>query len=82
MIQPLNNNLIIEVQKQEKTAGGILLVKDDLIIEEAKVIATPKGSEIKKGDYIYFKAYAMETIEMNSKIYNFLKEDQVLGVKK
>jgi co-chaperonin GroES (HSP10) len=82
-IQPLNNKLLIEVQKpKEKTKGGIFLdIKSDLIVEEAKVITTCKGSEIKKGSIILFKSYAMDTIEIDGTPFFFLDEDQVLGIK-
>jgi len=82
-IQPLNNNVLIEITKQEKTKSGIYLdVRSDLILEEAKVIAVPKGSQVKKGDTIFFKAFAMDTVETDGKVFHFLREDQILGVKK
>ncbi len=82
-IQPKNNNLLIEVTKQDKTKSGIILaIKDDLVLEQAKIIATCKGSEYKSGDVVFYKTYSLDTIEQDDKLYHFIKEDQVLGVQK
>lgn len=84
-IQPLNNNLLVEVLKVEKTRSGIIIASDsDLKYEKARVIAFDQSLKdtIKKDSIVYFKMYTLSSIDIDGKEYNFIKFDDVLGIEK
>ena len=81
-IKPINNHLLVEVQKVEKTKSGIHLPTDnDARYEKAIVIAVDEQIDlIKKGDSVYFKLYSLSSVEIDGKEYHFIKADEVLGI--
>lgn len=86
MIQPLNRNILVEVKEKEKevNVGTIKIVlassSEDQRLEIATVLAVASDVEsVKKGDVIHFKAYSLSEVEIDKKIYGFLKEDELLA---
>lgn len=82
-IQPLNRNVFVLVEKKPETtkSGIIVLNKEDVRSEKAKIIALDKEiTSLKKGDTIHFKAYALSEVEIDDKIYGFIREDEILAV--
>ena len=85
MIQPLNRQVLVSIEKKpEATKSGIIIAsKEDPRSEKAKVVALDKEVEIvKKGDLIYFKSYSLSEVEIEDKLYGFLKEEDILAVEK
>lgn len=91
-IKPLNDRiLVIRVEKEEKSAGGIII--PDTAKEkpqEGKIVAVGPGKlddkgkripvEVKKGDRIIFSKYAGTEIKLDGIEHIFMKEDDILGV--
>lgn len=85
MIQPLNKSVLVVVErKPSKTKSGVIIASsDDPRSEKAKVISVDKAVEsVRKGDTIYFKSYSLSEVEVEGKLYGFLKEEDILGVEK
>lgn len=82
MIQPLNNQILVAVEKKpDKTKSGVIIAsQDDPRSEKAKVISVDREvKSVKKGDIVYFKSYSLSEIEKDGKLYGFLKEEDILG---
>lgn len=82
MIYPLNKQLLVLVErKPETTKSGLILASaEDPRSEKAKVIQVDSEVQsVKKGDTVYFKAYSLSEIEIDGKLYGFLKEEDLLG---
>ena len=82
MLKPLNKQILVLVErKPEKTKSGLIMASvDDPRSEKAKVVEIDKEIQsVKKGDVVYFKAYSLSEIEIDGKIYGFLKEEDLLG---
>lgn len=82
MIQPLNKHVLVLIEKKpEKTKSGIIIASaEDPRSEKAKVIALDKEVKtIKKNDIIYFKSYALSEMEIDGKLYGFIKEEEILA---
>jgi chaperonin GroES len=91
-IRPLNDRvLVIRVEEEQKTAGGIII--PDTAKEkpqEGKIIAAGPGKlddkgkrtplNVKKGDRILFSKYAGTEIKIDGVEHIFMKEDDILGV--
>ena len=76
MIQPLNDNLLVEIEEKTKTDTGIFIASTNHIIEE---IGTVKaiGENVKKrkvGDKVMFKSYYLDSIEIKKQVYHFIQE--------
>lgn len=81
-ILPLNQNLLVQIKSQEKTKGGIILVEDKLL-EEAEVLAVAKDVQsINVGDIILMKDYTTDKVTLEGTDYHFIKEENVLAIKK
>lgn len=81
-IQPLNHNVLVLIEKKpEKTKSGIIIAStEDPRSEKAKVIALDKEVKtIRIGDRICFKSYALSEVEIEGKLYGFIKEDEILA---
>ncbi|WP_027724873.1 co-chaperone GroES [Tuberibacillus calidus] len=92
MLKPLGDRIVIEpVEKEEKTAGGIVL--PDTAKEkpqEGRVIAVGTGKvadngerialEVKEGDRIIFSKYAGTEVKYDGKEYLILRQDDVLAI--
>ncbi|MDA3815060.1 MAG: co-chaperone GroES [Patescibacteria group bacterium] len=86
-IQPLGENVLIEVVTQEKmTESGIVL--PDTVSEEkpqeGKIIAIGDSKKIneniKKGSLVIFAKYSGTEIEVEKKEYLILKAEDILAV--
>ena len=91
-IRPLNDRvLVIRVEEEQKTAGGIII--PDTAKEkpqEGKIISAGPGKmgddgkrtplNVKKGDKILFSKYAGTEIKIDGVEHIFMKEDDILGV--
>ena len=71
-------------KKPEATKSGIIIATaEDPRSEKAKVIALDKEVKcVKKGDIIYFKSYSLSEVEIDDKLYGFLKEEDILAFEK
>lgn len=80
MITPRADKILVEVEEL-KPKGGIILARDDLVIERATVISVgPDVKEIKVGDKVLYKTWALDTVEIGDEKYPFLSEEHVLAV--
>jgi len=91
-IRPLNDRvLVVRVEKEQKTSGGIII--PDTAKEkpqEGKIISAGPGKvgdngkrtplNVKKGDRILFSKYAGTEIKIDGVEHIFMKEDDILGV--
>ena len=84
-IQPLNKRILLKIKKQEqKTESGIVLpaTRENDINETAKVIAVAKSvTEVKKGDEVMFKSWALDNVKIGDEVFSFIKELDVLAIK-
>ena len=82
-ISPLNNNVLIEIEKQpEVTRSGIIIATRENLITEKGIVIASSSKIVMSGDVIYFKAYSLSPIEVNDKKYHFIKADDILAVQK
>lgn len=81
-ILPLNNNVLIEVVKEEETKSGIIIPPEhETRLEKGKVIALDENIvRVKKGDSVFFKLYSLSSVEIDGKEFHFIKEEDILGV--
>ena len=90
-VKPLGNRLVVKRSEAEVSKGGILL--PDSAQEKPKrgeVLAVGPGKthddgslsplEVKKGDHVYFGAYAGTEVNIGSEEFLILSEDDVLAV--
>lgn len=91
-MRPLNDRvLVVRVEEEQKTAGGIII--PDTAKEkpqEGKIVAAGPGKmgddgkrkplNVKKGDRILFSKYAGTEIKIDGVEHIFMKEDDILGV--
>lgn len=84
MFIPLNDNILVEVEKKEnKTASGIYL-PDSANKETNKVgvvVAVAKGcEEVSKGDKVMFSAFNGITVTLEKKEYLLIHKLEIMGV--
>jgi len=91
-IKPLGDRVLVEREKaEEKTAGGIVLpdaAKQKpqrgvvLAVGEGKLLkdGTRKALQVKKGDTIYFTAWAGDEYKSNGKDVLVMREEDILAV--
>jgi chaperonin GroES len=91
-IRPLDDRILVkQSEAEEKTAGGIVL--PDTAKEKpqrGKVVATGPGkqlkngkrigTEIKKGDEVYYGKYAGTEVEVEGEKYVIIRESDILGI--
>lgn len=85
-MKAIGRNLIIKKEKQgtSETKGGLLLTesqREDLRYNKAKVISV--GSEVigvKKNDNIYYDKHAGHGVEINKKVLQVIKLQDVVIV--
>lgn len=94
MLKPLGDRLIIEtVQKEEKTASGIVLPDSaQEKPQEGRVVAVGSGRvtdngervalEVEAGDSVIFSKFAGTEVKYEGKEYLILRESDVLAVMK
>ncbi len=82
-IKPLKG--IIYIKTDVPTAGDLLTVSRDSAVEFAEVLEVGEGiTNIKKGDKVFVKAWAVDTVTHNDEIYRFvaLETNGILAVVK
>lgn len=82
MIQPLFDQIQIDIKKAETvTSSGLILSENkDIKLEQATVLAVgPDVTTVKVGDTILLKAYSADIIELNKEEISFVKEENVLA---
>jgi chaperonin GroES len=91
-IRPMNDRiLVVRVEEEKKTAGGIII--PDTAKEkpqEGKVAAAGPGKmgedgkripmDLKKGDRVLFSKYAGTEIKIDGVEHIFMREEDILGV--
>lgn len=91
-LRPLNDRiLVLRVEKEEKTSGGILI--PDTAKEkpqEGKVIAVGPGKvnekgdrvplDVKENDRVLFGKYAGNEIKIDGVEHLIMREDDILGI--
>lgn len=81
MIKPLNNNILVEVEKLSKITEGGLIQEEDQELERGKVKSIgDEVTKIKKGDTVLFRSYSLESITVGKKKFTFVKEDEVFAI--
>lgn len=91
-IRPCNDNvLILRVEEEQKTAGGIIIPDTaKKKPQEGKVISTGQGRrakdgnriplEVKIGDTVLFAKYAGTDIKINGVEHVFMKESDIMAI--
>ena len=91
-IQPLADHILIEILKEAKKKGGIILPEtvDKERPEKGKVIAVGPGRidnngnrvsmEVKKGDVVMFKKYSPDEVKVDDKEYLIVREEDILAI--
>ena len=91
-LKPLRDKVVVErSEAEEKTAGGIVLpdtAKDKP--KQGTVVSVGAGRildngevkplEVKKGDRVYFTAYAGSEVKVGAKEYLVLSENEILAI--
>ena len=91
-IKPLQDRVLVQrVEKEEKTAGGIII--PDTAKEkpaEGKIVATGPGRvsddgkliplDVKVGDYVLFAKYAGSEVTIDGEEYLLMREEEILGI--
>lgn len=84
MLKPLNNFIIVEVQKVErKTASGIFIAGSDTIdtTNKGNVVAVGNNvKDIKDGDIVLFTRDCGIPVKFDEKDYLILNQDKILAV--
>ena len=91
MIRPLQDKVVLEVEKaEEKTASGIILTDTNKEMPTiGKVIAVGPGKvtdkgitpiDVKVGDRVIFEKYGNTEVEIDKQEYLIVAEDKILGV--
>jgi len=83
-IQPVNDYILIEVEKaKEKTDSGIF-IPDSAEIEKpqtAKVISVgPKVKNVKPGDTVLYSKYGATVVSVRKEEYYFIQQDDVVAI--
>ncbi len=91
-IRPMNDKiLVIRVEEEEKTSGGIIIpdtAKEKQ--QEGKIVAVGPGKinkkgervplEVKEGDQVLFAVYAGTEIKINGVEHLIMQEEDILGL--
>ena len=91
-IKPLQDRVLVQrVEKEEKTAGGIII--PDTAKEkpaEGKIVAAGPGKvsedgkliplDVKVGDYVLFAKYSGTEVTLDGDEYLLMREEEILGV--
>jgi chaperonin GroES len=92
MIRPCNDNvLILRVEEEQKTAGGIIIPDTAKTKpQEGRVVSVGSGKraddgkriplDVKAGDRVLFAKYAGTDIKINGVEHIFMKESDILAI--
>lgn len=75
---PLNDYVLVQIEKKEKTSSGLIVAKDNQVQERGKVIHAGQ-SDLKKGDKVYFKSYSSIPIDVDGKDMHFVKYEEIIA---
>ena len=84
MIKPIKKNIVVLVdERQEKTAGGIIIPQKPDEMPSSTGIVMAVGSEVEDvevGQKVIFQALDGHDIKIDGKEYTVLKDFNILGV--
>lgn len=91
-VKPLQDRVLVKrIEKEEKTAGGIIIpdtakekpaegkiaaVGPGRVLESGKVLPL----DVKAGDHVLFQKYAGTEVKIEGEEYLLMREDDILGV--
>ena len=91
-IQPLGERVLVEPLKEDKQSKGGIIIPDTAKEkpQEGKVIATGTGKlddngkkipfNVKKGDKVLMPQYGGQTVKLDEKEYQIMREDDILAI--
>jgi chaperonin GroES len=84
VVQPMDNFVLLEMKTDENTVTelGLILPAN---VEPEKALVKSIGCKctfVKVGDIAYFGKYAGDEMEIDGKKYMFIRESEVLAVKR
>jgi len=79
-MQPVNNRVIVQPKKEEKTAGGIYLPESDEKSTEGTVVAVPIMDKcpVAVGDRVLYESFAGTEITVKGEKLLILKVEEIL----
>ena len=90
MIRPINDNVLISIEHEEKTASGIILTATEKVNQVGIVAAVGSGKvnengvrvkpDVEIGQKVIFNKFAGTEIKEDGKLYLVLKEYDILAV--
>jgi chaperonin GroES len=90
MLRPINDNVLISLVREEKTASGIILAQTENIPQVGIVEAVGPGCindsgvrvkpDVEVGQKIIFNKYSGTELEDNGKRYLMIKDRDILAV--
>ncbi|MGD9874110.1 MAG: co-chaperone GroES [Kiritimatiellia bacterium] len=93
-IQPLGDRVLVEPLKESEVKKGGIIIPDTAKEkpQEGKVIAVGTGKlddngkvipfNVKKGDRVLMPKYGGTEIKMDDKVYQIMREEDILGILK
>ena len=91
-IQPLGDRVLVEPLKENEVKKGGIIIPDTAKEkpQEGKVIAVGTGKlddngkvipfNVKKGDRVLMPKYGGTEIKMDDKVYQIMREEDILGI--
>jgi len=91
-IQPLGERVLVEPITEEESVKGGIVIPDSAKEkpQQGKVVAVGTGKlddngkkipfSVKKGDKVLMPQYGGQTIKLNEKEYQIMREDDILGI--
>lgn len=81
MIKPVRNNILIQIHKAENSEGFEFVDDSEGNIEKATVLAIgPHVKDVKVKDVVYFKTYAVDTIEDGETKHHLITSEDVKAI--
>ncbi|MBU3851828.1 MAG: co-chaperone GroES [Candidatus Paralactobacillus gallistercoris] len=91
MLKPLGDRVIIEVQKEEQTVGGIVLAgsakekpQTGKVIAVGAGLVTPEGKtlpmNVKVGDKVMYDKYAGSTVKYEGQDYLVMHDKDIIAI--
>lgn len=80
MLKPLKSNVLIDIHTMDNSA--IIMVDDnEAKLEQATVISIGEQVDtVKVGDVIAFKAYNLDTLDLDGTQYNLIPCEDIKGI--
>ena len=79
MFKTLNNRILVEPEKGEKTTSSGIIIPDK---DEKPVIGTvvAGNKDVKKGNKIIFSKFGYDEVKIEDKLYYIVSDFNILGV--